>query len=271
MTAEDKPVNTSVEDGVGVVEFNRPHRANALDLAGWRGLRDAFEEMDAQSEVRAVVLRGSGAHFCSGIDLTLLAEFSSDAASCAGRASESCEILIHELQDCVTSIERCRKPVIAAIHGVCLGGGVDIVCAADIRLATRDAQFSIKEVDLAVIADLGTIQRLPHLIGEGLARELIFTARNVDGAEAEQIGLVNRALPDRGDVFAAAMAMARLIAQKSPLAVRGSKQSLNFSRDHSVEHGLAQVALINSARLNSADFREAIAALKQRRAANYGD
>ena len=269
MTTTDAPVQTSIENGVGTVMLSRPKRANALDLAGWHGLRSAFHEMDAAPEVRAVILRGQGEHFCSGIDLSLLAEFTATATDCAGRSSEALAAFILDLQDTVTAIERCRKPVIAAIHGACIGGGIDVVCAADIRLATRDARFSVKEVDMAVIADLGTLQRLPLIVGQGLARELVYTARSFDGLEAERIGFANRALPDADVLFSAARAMAELIASKSPLAVRGSKESLNFSRGRSVAEGLAHVAQLNSARLRSEDLREAIEAVKERRAPVY--
>lgn len=271
MTTTDEPVEFSIANGVGTVTLNRPKRANALDLAGWHGLRTAFLAMDAAPQVRAVILRGRGDHFCSGIDLSLLAELTGTASDCAGRSSEALAAFILDLQDTVTAIEQCRKPVIAAIHGACIGGGIDVVCAADIRLATKDARFAIKEVDMAVIADLGTLQRLPPIVGQGLARELVYTARPFDGGEAERIGFVNRAHGDADALFTAAQAMAELIASKSPLAIRGSKESLNFSRGRSVADGLAHVAQLNSSRLRSDDLREAIAAVKERRAPVYRD
>lgn len=271
MQATESMLTVGVDAGVATVEFDRPLRANAIDLAGWHDLGRTFAELSDRADVRAVVLRGRGANFCAGIDLSLLATIGGANGDCEVRASEALQSLIRDLQETVDCIERCRKPVIAAIHGACVGAGVDVACAADIRLCAEQVRFCIKEVDMAVVADLGTIQRLPGIVGAGVARELIFTARVFDGAEAARIGFVNRVLADPTALFDAADAMARTIAAKSPLAVRGTKESLVFSRDRSVAEGLAHVALLNAARLRSADFREAIAAMNERRPPEFRD
>ena len=152
-------------------------------------------------------------------------------------------------------MENCRKPVIAAISGACYGAGVDLITACDIRLASEEARFSVKEVDLAIVADVGTIQRLPKIIGEGRARELIFTAREFDAKEASQIGLIQH-IYSHESLVQKAMDLATLIATKSPMAIRGSKQVLNYSRDHSVAEGLEYVANWNAAMLFSEDFKK---------------
>jgi enoyl-CoA hydratase len=259
----------AVDDYVATVRFNRPQKANALDLDGWLSLRDSFRDLSGRPDVRAVILAGAGANFCAGIDLALLGELTGAPGACPAQASEALLATILDLQDTVTWVEKCSKPVIAAIHGACFGGGIDIACAADIRLATMDARFCVKEVDMAVIADLGTIQRLPGIVGQGRARELIYTGRTFDGTEAAAFGFVNAVYADEAGLIAAARSMARTIALKSPVAIRGSKESLNFSRDHDAAEGLRHVAMLNAARLRSHDLQEALAAFHQRRPAVF--
>jgi enoyl-CoA hydratase len=179
--------------------------------------------------------------------------------------------LILDLQDCLSSIERCRKPVIAAIQGACVGGALDLVTCCDMRYAAPDAVFSIKEIDLGMVADVGTLQRLPRLIGEGMTRELAYTGRNVDAAEAEKLGLINFKFGDFSRLTVGIREIAQTIAAKSPLAVRGTKDVLNFSRDHSVADGLNYVAGWNAAMLLSADLGECIAAQREKRTAQFGD
>jgi enoyl-CoA hydratase/carnithine racemase len=240
----------------------------------WDELRAAFRELDAAPKVRAVVLSGNGAHFCAGIDLELLAEIRAlmaGADGCAGRAREETRRFVLDVQDVVTSLERCRKPVLAAIHGACVGAGVDLICAADMRYCSADANFSIKEVDLAITADAGTLQRLPRLIGDGLVRELAFTARKFGGEEARTIGLVNRCYATPEELFSGVSEIAHTIAAKSPLAMRGTKEMLAYARDHSVADGLNYVATWNAAMLMSADLDEAVAAMQQKRAPQFPD
>ena len=262
---------TNIVDGVATVTLNRAERANALDLDAWHDLRRAFLDIDGRSDVRAVVLCGAGDNFCAGIDLSLLGSLMRQESDCASRRSEALEAFILDLQDAVTSIESCRKPVIAAIQGACFGGGVDIACAADIRLAVENTRFCVKEIDMAVIADLGVIQRLPRIVGEGRARELILSARVFDGAEAERIGFVTHACPDAASLECAAQKISRNLAAKSPVAMRGTKESLNLSRDRSVAEGLAHVALLNASRLLSTDFQEALSSQKERRTPVFRD
>jgi len=175
------------------------------------------------------------------------------------------------LQQAVSAAESCRKPILAAIHGVCMGGGIDLVTACDMRFATKDARFSVREIDLAIMADVGTLQRLPRLVGEGLARELAFTGREFDGNEAHTMKLVNQVFADRESLMTAVLKTAAEIASKSPLTIRGIKDTLNYSRDHSVAEGLSYVAAKNSAILVSSDLAEAMSAAKQKRKARFED
>jgi enoyl-CoA hydratase len=262
----------TVADAVACVELNRPERANAINLPMWQEIREAFTWVDQTDSVRVAVMSGSGKHFCSGIDLDMLSGISAAIADqCTGRQNEKLRRLILDLQDMLSSIERCRKPVLAAIHGACIGGGIDLICPCDMRYCSSDANFSVKEVDLGLTADVGSLQRLPRLIGEGMTRELAYTARNFDGAEAREMGLVNRCYESPAQLHDEVMALARTIASKSPLAVRGSKEMISYARDHTVADGLNYVATWNSAMLLSADLEESIAAARARRAPLYRD
>lgn len=258
-------------EGVAHIELNRPDKANALSGTMWRDLRSAFDWLGA-SRARVGVLSARGRHFTAGIDLDLLSAIQSEIAGLPeGRRQERVRALILELQAAVSAAESCPKPILAAIHGACVGGGVDLVCACDMRFATADARFSVKEVDLAIVADVGTLQRLPRLIGDGLARELAYTGREFDGQEAHAMRFVNRTFPDRDSLMTFVLETATCIAQKSPLTVRGIKDTLNYSRDHSVAEGLAYVAAKNAAQLFSSDLTEAVTAAKQKRAPRFED
>lgn len=230
-----------VEQQIAYLTFDRPGRANALDLAGWHGLREAFARADADAGAHVVVLEGEGKHFCAGIDLSVLQGLQempgpSEALESRLRA------FIADLQDCINAIERCRKPVIASIHGGCIGGGVDIVTACDMRYCTREASFSVKEIDLGIVADLGTLQRLPRIVNPGLAAELAFTARPIDGTEAARIGLVTEALGKQTELRYRTNELARAIAAKPPRVTAGIKATLLHQRNHSLQDGLDFVA-----------------------------
>lgn len=266
-------LNLSLEGGVAHIELNRPQRANALSRALWDDLRAALHEVDALPAARVAVLSGAGRHFCAGIDLELLAELRAGAlqGECSGRAREAMRRFVLDVQDVVNAVERCRKPVLAAVHGACIGAGVDLICACDMRYSSADAQFCVKEVDLAITADAGTLQRLPRLIGEGLARELCYTARRFGGEEARALGLVNRCYANPDELRSGVAAIAAEIAAKSPLAMRGTKEMLLYTRDHSVADGLNYVATWNAAMLLSEDLDEALQAAQQQRAPHYRD
>ena len=188
------------KSGVWNVYLNRPSRGNALSTDLFLEFPKALHSLDLNPNVNVIVLAGAGQHFCSGIDLSALKSFSEHSSGDHGRSGESLRGHILALQDAVSAIERCRKPVIASVHGACIGGGVDIITACDIRFCTNDAFFSVKEVDLAITADLGTLQRLPSIIGYGNAVELALTARRFSGLEAKQLGLVSRSFNSKQEL-----------------------------------------------------------------------
>ncbi len=261
----------SEADGVAHIELNRPDKANAMNGVMWKELKAAFDWLDSSS-ARVGVLSARGKNFTAGIDFELLMAVQAETAALPdGVRQQRLREIIGELQSAISAAELCRKPILAAIHGACVGGGVDLVTACDMRYATLDARLSVKEVDWAIVADVGTLQRLPRLIGEGLARELAYSGRAFDGKEAQAMRLVNQTFPDRESLMAAVMALAGEIARKSPLTIRGIKDTLNYSRDHTVAEGLAYVAGKNAEILFSADMAEVIAANKQGRAVKFED
>ncbi|GIX16173.1 MAG: enoyl-CoA hydratase [Rhodothalassiaceae bacterium] len=245
---------------VAHVEINNPDRANALAAAFWAELPRLVARLDADTGVRAIVISGAGRHFTAGIDLAIFREFAPDPAADPARLRERLHRRIREMQATFTALERCRKPVIAAIHGACLGAGVDMVTACDIRIAARDAFFAIQEINIGMVADVGTLQRAPHLLPHGILRELAFTGRRMGAEEAHRWGFVNAVHETKEAALQAAMAMAREIASKSPLAVAGTKTVLNHARDHAVEDGLAFVAAWNAGMLIGADIMKGAAA-----------
>lgn len=262
----------ALDGHVVTVRLNRPDKANAMNFAMWQDIRAVFQWVDATPEARVAVIEGEGRHFTAGIDLELLAGLKPRVQSdCEGRTRESLRHLILDLQDTLTAIERCRKPVLAAIHGACVGGGIDLVCCTDMRYCAADASFAIKEIDMGMTADVGTLQRLPRLIGDGVVRELAYTGRKVDAAEARSIGLVNRVFETREALRAEVAEIAAVIAAKSPLAVRGTKEMLLYARDHSVADGLNYIATWNAAMLMSSDLDEALRAGAERRMPSFRD
>ncbi|MBT0962803.1 crotonase/enoyl-CoA hydratase family protein [Denitromonas iodatirespirans] len=262
----------SLDGGVARIAFDRADHANALDAGLWDALRQALLWADATDAVRVVVLAGEGRHFCAGIDLALLASVPERIRHAdPARAQEKLRRLILDMQDCVGAIARCRKPVIAAIQGACIGGGVDIVTACDMRYASAEARFAVREIDMAMAADVGTLQRLPRLVPDGIARELAFTGREFGAEEAARIGLVN-AVFDTPDALADGVArVARQIAAKSPVAVRGTKAVLDYGRDHSIDDGLRFVANWNASALLTRDMQIAAQAMQTRQAPQFDD
>lgn len=249
-----------VTDGaIARVTMNRPQALNTMTKAFWTEVIEVFKAIDADPAIRVVVLASTGKHFTAGLDLGWAAA-TGGAVGDPGRAREAFRRHIKEMQESFSVVDRCRVPVIAVVHGACIGGGVDFVTACDIRIATADSYFTIQEVNIAIVADVGTLQRIPHLLPQGLIRELAYTGRRFPAAEARQYGFVNSVETDHAAALAAADAMAGTIAAKSPLAITGVKHILNHGRDHSIEQGLDYVALWNAAMLQGDDVPNAVRA-----------
>ncbi len=260
----------TVADHVAEVFLNRGDKANSMTPAMWRELQACFEWLDREPSVRAVVLAAHGKHFCAGIDLTMLADTTAEGEDPSRRA-ERFRINVLAMQDNLSAMEKCRKPVLAAIHNTCIGGAIDMVTCADMRYASADAWFSIREIDIGMTADVGTLQRLPKIIPYAVACELAYTGRSMLADEAQQVGLVNRVYPDRETLLSEVRAIARTIAGKAPLAIRGTKAMLLYSRDHTVREGLDYVATWNAGMLSARDLTEGLTAQMEKRAPRYED
>lgn len=253
--------------GLAEVTLLGPSKGNAMGPDFWRELPEVFRALDEDPEVRAIVLTGSGKHFSYGLDLPAMmggwAPLLSGDALAGPRTAFLKEV--RRLQDSVTAVAECRTPVIAAISGWCIGGGVDLVAAADVRLASADAKFSVREAKVAIVADIGSLQRLSGIIGEGHLRELALTGKDIDAERAERIGLVNDVYPDPEAVLAAARELAGEIAANPPLVVQGVKDVLALNTRQRVEDGLRYVSVWNAAFLPSKDLAEAVQAFTERR------
>lgn len=262
-----KSVEVTKKDRIAEVKLLGPGKGNAMGPDFWRELPGVFADLDRDDEVRAVVVHGSGDHFSYGLDLMAMMQDIGPHVSGEQLAKQRTALLdlIGEYQKAFDNVQSCRKPVVAAVHGWCIGGGVDLIAACDVRLCTRDARFSVREVKLAIVADLGSLQRLPPIIGEGHTRELAFTGKDIDAARAERIGLVNHVYEDHDSLLAAAREMAAEIAGNPPLTVQGAKAVMNHVSSRPVREGLDYVAVWNSAFLQSKDLMEAIQAFAEKR------
>ena len=259
------------QDRVSWVVLNNPANRNAMGTDFWREIEPVFQEADADPESRVIVLAAEGKSFSAGLNIPEMAPQIPALLNGepGGQAKQDLLGTIRDWQRKIAAPEACKKPVLAAIHGYCIGGGINLVSACDIRLASRDAQFNLKEAALAMVCDLGALQRLPTIIGEGCTRELAFLADFIDAERALQMNLVNRLYEDKDALWAAAQDMAQRIAANSPLAIRITKEVLNRGRDQSQAEGLEYVAARQSALLPHADLMEAMAAFMERRKPVY--
>ncbi len=257
-------------DGGPVAELvlNNPEKLNTMSPVFFEEIRRAFGEIETDHNVRVVVLWAEGRLFSAGLDLKSAMGDLAGAPRGGSKARDNLNLLerIKKLQDCVSSAEKCGKPVIAAIHGHCIGGGVDLTTACDIRLCSQDATFAIHETKIAIVADLGTLQRIARIVGKGMAREMAFTGKRIGAERALRCGLVNEVYPDKESLLAGARALAGEIAANSPLAVQGTKVVLNYSEQHTIDEGLDFVAQWNASFLHSRDLAEAITAFMEKRA-----
>ncbi|WP_062994552.1 crotonase/enoyl-CoA hydratase family protein [Nocardia mikamii] len=256
---------------VARVTLTGPGKGNAMGPDFWSELPLIFGELDADPEIRAIVLTGSGKHFSYGLDLPAMSPTFGPLLGEKALAAPRTDFLyeIRRMQASVTAVADCRKPVIAAISGWCVGGGLDLIAAADIRLASAEASFSLREAKVAIVADIGSLHRLPGIIGEGHLRELAYTGKDIDAARAEKIGLINDVYPDQEAVLAAAHTLAEEIAANPPLVVQGIKDVLDQPKAGKVADGLRYVSAWNAAFLPSEDLTEAIQAVFEKRKPNF--
>lgn len=260
------------EHHVAHLRLCRPAQRNTMNAAFFGELVAAFAEIDARTDVRAVVISSTGKHFTAGLDLIEFASLLSQVpAGDRGRTSEQLRRLVVQMQESFSVIERCRVPVLAAVQGGCVGGGVDLISACDLRYCSEDAFFTIAEINIGITADLGTLQRLPKLIPDGVAREMAYTGRRLEAARAYQLGLVSAVAPTHEALVETTLQAAREIAARSPLAVAGTKEVLRYSREHSVEDGLRYVAAWQAGMLFTADVLEQLMANQEKRPAVFED
>jgi enoyl-CoA hydratase len=264
-------LSVETKDNVAQVTLLGPGKGNAMGPAFWSELPDAFAALDADPEVRAIVLTGSGRNFSYGLDLPAMGDLLSPmlAEGALARPRTDFHSRLLKMQGSITAVADCRTPTIASVHGWCIGGGVDLISAVDIRYASADAKFSVREVRLAMVADVGSLARLPLILTDGHLRELALTGKDIDAARAEKIGLVNDVFDDADASLAAAHATAAEIAANPPLAVQGIKDVLDQQRISAVSASLRYVAAWNSAFLPSKDLTEGITATFAKRPANF--
>jgi enoyl-CoA hydratase len=269
---ESPVLSVEAEDHIATLWLDRPEARNAMGQDLWRDLPRAMEVINADTSVRVVVIAAKGPHFSVGLDLKEMGGLltgsgeggGGGATSMAARARAG-RLSVMRLQDSVTAVAECPKPVIAAVHGYCIGGGVDLIAACDIRLASADALFSVREAKMAIVADLGSLQRLPAILNGGHLAELAYTAKDISAERAKEIGLVNDVAADPDGVLKAARALAAEIAANSPLAVQGTKAVLKANEGRTVAQGLEYVATWNAGMLASEDLVEAVTAFMEKR------
>ncbi len=257
-------IQIETQGHVGWLWLNRPDKMNAFSPDLWEDLPRAVEELVADTEVRVLVVAGRGGAFTVGIDLNMLGELAPATGSPAA-VNRALFLRLKELQRTFTALEVCPVPVIAAVHGWCIGAGMDLITACDIRLAAADAVFSVRETRMAMVADMGTLERLPKVISAGHLAELVYTGKDIGATRAEQMGLVNQVYPDRQSLLTGAREWAEQISANSPWAVQGAKAVLSAEQGRSVSEALDYVALWNTAFLQSDDLGEALAAFGERR------
>ena len=255
-----------VDGHVAWLTMNRPEKRNTMGVNFFKELSEHLASFDQDSAVRAIIIKAEGKSFTAGTDLE---EAGSLLSGQAADEREATRKKIIKLQEGITDIERCSKPVIAAIHSHCIGGGIDLISACDIRIASADAVFSIRETPMGIIADLGTLQRLPYIIGHGWFTELALTGRNFNAEEALQMRLITRICADRDELYAEAKNLADQIAACPPLTVQGVKEVMLYSRDNGIDAGLQYVAQKNAAALPSEDVIEAVTAFMEKRSPTF--
>ena len=263
--------DVEIKDKVGHVVLNRPDELNTMIPEFWRELPEIVNRLSDDGGVRVLVISSTGRHFSAGMDLSVFTQGKLKEKGEPGRVNINRRLMVRRLQDAFTSLERARMPVIAAIQGGCVGGAVDLVTACDMRYATEDAFFVVQETNIGMTADVGTLQRLPKIIPDGIAREMVYTGRRMPAARAREVGLVNEVFPDTAAMAAGVAEIAAEIAAQSPLAIWGCKEMLVHARDHAVDEGLNYIATWQTGAFQPADMAEAFAAKTEGRPPRYDD
>ncbi len=276
MTASTECFDVSIENHIAHIKLNRPEKRNAMIRSFWSELPTIINEIDAKAEARVIVISSTGPHFTSGLDVS---SFASPEISGGDGDKKTAKIMAGQnfynnvlgMQNAFSALENCRIPVLVAIQGGCIGGGVDLTTACDMRYCTQDAFFTIFETKIGMTADVGTFPRITKIIPEGIARELAYTGRRIMADEAKEVGLVNRVFADQAAMLDGVMEIAREIAANAPLAVAGCKRIINYSRDHSTADTLDYIAIWNASMLHVEEIGEAMTANAEKREGNFAE
>lgn len=260
-----------IRDGIAHIVLNRPEKMNAMNRAFWRELPEIIREIDEGALARVIVISSTGKHFTAGMDLSVFTSGPDNAGKETGRVRANLMRTVLRLQKTFGCLDEARMPVLMAVQGGCIGGGVDFASACDMRYCTKDAFFCIQEINIGMTADVGTFPRLPHLMPQGLVRELAYTGRRLFADEAKSCGLVNAVFDTQEEMLEAVMGIARDIAARSPLAVHGSKEMINYARDHSIADGLKHIAVWQTGMFQPADMMESFTAKAEKREPRFDD
>ena len=266
-----KPFDVEINNSIAHIRFNRPEKRNSMNEDFWRLFPKEVEELDDSGEIRALIVSSTGPHFSAGIDLSMFKDdvVEHETNQELGRSRGYFIQQLKFLQRAASCLEDARFPVVAAVQGGCIGGGIDLITAADIRLCTKDAFFLIEEINVGLAADIGTIQRLPKIIPAGIAREWTMMGEKISAERAKEVGLVSSLHDSHEEMIDSAFEMAEKLASKTPLAMWVTKEVLNYSRDHSVKEGLDNVALWNAATLHKEDVMTTMMSKMQKKKPEY--
>lgn len=262
---------------VAHIKLNRPEKRNAMNWDFWRDLPRIVGDIDTHARARCIVLSSTGPVFSAGLDLSLFGQdvFASSKTAKMNekelQTPQNFMSFLSFLQDSISSLQKARIPVICAIQGGCIGGGVDLICSADIRLATNDAFFSIRETKIGMVADVGTFPRIVKLLPEGIVKELAFTGRNFSAQEAKEYGFVNKLYESHDSLIEGALEIAYEIASNSPAAVYGCKRVIDYSRDHTIDEGLEWINMWNASMLSQSELMEGFQSYKSKKEGNFAE
>lgn len=265
----------TIENQVAHIVMSRPEKRNNMNRDFWNELPEIVQDIDSYAKARVIVLSSTGPHFCGGLDVSMFSDgaVKDDSDAVMRRRQRGVNFLntVAVMQDSFNALENCRLPILAAIQGGCIGGGVDLITACDMRYATADAFLTIYETKIGMTADVGTFPRIVKLMPEGVVRELAYTGRRMPAAEAQQLGLVNRVYDDHQALLAGVMEIANEIAANAPLAVHGCKRAIQYARDHSTQEGLEWIGMWNASMLQNDEILEAMSAAQEKRSGDFAD